>query len=646
MSDSTASTSIKSRISKILFGAMIGLIVLSFAMWGVTDVFTPKTRDAAVLVGDDKITLYEFEKFFSDSLRTENQKNPDARISTKQAYERGFADRIANQLITEKLLQIDADDLGVSVNRRDAVNFIEGLEAYNDIITGKFDKNKLAQSLARNGETRKQYEARVYKALRQGQTLDSITSGIIAPTDYAEQQYKYMTEQRKVKLLHLSPDAIDIGADPTDEELKVFIEDHSTAYIAPEYRKFTLLRVEPSDILADMEVSEEEIKTQFDYKVEVGSLGKEETRSLAQFVLTDKATADVVTATLNAGNDVETVTADMSLDEPIVYTDILQSATTDPNTGEAAFKLAINTAQTVEGSLGTWYAVIVTGITAGETPNLESQRAAILQELKTEKAQAFIYEAQDKVQDALAEGNSIEEAAKVNGISAASFDFVSRAGQTESGDEMVGINDLAGVSKSDLILTEIFTGDIGFEGDIFETKTQGIAAVRVDKIKESVQRPFEDIKEQALTNWRLDKTNTMLGELMASLADRASAGESLEILAASVDKGAEIQETTIVRLGRGLQSLSGESNFRLFEARKGQTIRGTGANGLNRVIGTVTEIIPNAETLIGGIADTLKEQSATTINSDLQQAYRIALAKEYPAQTLEENIKRALGIAE
>ena len=632
---SETSKTIVGSFKTIIMAIVVGLLLVSLAIWGVADAFAPKTRDAAAMVGTEKITLVEFDGFFRRRLRDENKQLPQ-RISTKQAHARGFHTTVLNQLITETLIQLDADALGVEVNRADALRYVEGLEVFNNVMTGKLDEAKLAQRLAQSDarQSRKQFETDVRKALRQAQTMASITTGLIAPNEYATQQYKFMTEQRSVKLLHITREALPTMDDPSDEVLKAYIETNPNAYIAPEYRKFTLLRVETTDVFSDMEASEEEIKDQFDYKIKVGKLGTNETRSLTHFVSQDKAAADIVTASLNGGKTIDAITSELSLEAPVTYTDVLETAVLDPNAGEAAFGGELSKAQTVEGSFGTWYSVIVTDINAGQTPDLESERDAITIEIKTEKAERFIYDIQDKLQTALAEGKTIEEAAKDSGISAASFDFVSRIGETQSGAPMSGDDLLPGVSREDLILKEVFTSDLKFEGDIFETSTKGIAAVRVDAVKESTQRPFADIREQALKQWHLVKANKALGELLNTYAKRIAGGESFESLVASVDKGVSLTETSASRLTRGLPSLSPETNVRLFDARIHDTIRGTGANGLDRVLGVITEIVPNTEILIGSIADTLQEQTSASINNDIQQAYHTAMLKRNPASMM------------
>jgi peptidyl-prolyl cis-trans isomerase D len=225
----------------------------------------------------------------------------------------------------------------------------------------------------------------------------------------------------------------------------------------------------------------------------------------------------------------------------------------------------------------------------------------------------------------------------------ASIDYISRNGVTESGERLDGLPSIAGVATDDLILKEIFLADTGFDGDVFETTGGGIAAVRVDEIKESAPRPFADVREQALAAWHLKKANEALATLSEDLISRASAGEALKDLGKETGVGAEVTEIFMIRAAR-TPGLGSQLIIRLFEARKGQTVRGTADNGLDRIIGQVLVITPNEDAIISGISDTLRGQAAEAINSDIQTAYHSAVLAENPAQTMTINIEKTLGI--
>ncbi|NNC36026.1 MAG: hypothetical protein HKO02_01105 [Hyphomonadaceae bacterium] len=637
--------SIAGSIKNVVMGILIFLLLISLAIWGVSDAFTPNSSDAAAMVGKEKVKLTEFDRSFRNRLREENRTR-EKRITTKEAYNEGLHREVITQMITRTLLNLDADDLGVDVNSRDALAFVESLETFNNELTGKYDKQKAAELLSRqnNGVTVKKFEEDVYNELRLDQTLSSITTGIVAPPDYGKQQYKYMTEQRKVKMITFDRNAIVPPPDPSDDELKQYIENNIARYTAPEYRRFTLLRMELAQALPDMEATDEEIQKLFDYKIRVGQFGTSETRSLLQFIASNEDTANKITAALNAGETMEKIQSDFGVEAPIVFEDILPEATTDPIVGEAGFELAENEAKSVKGSIGSsWYSVQATKITPAIVPTVDGEKETLIAEIKQNNAEKFIYEAQDKIQQGLDEGLTLDEVALANGVSIASYDYVSRAGLNQEDERLEGLGDFEGVALDDKILTEIFTSDVGFEGDVFETTKKGIAAVRVNDILETAPKSFEAVKEQALQNWHLEKADEALAKLSQDVLARVNEGEELDVILADFPTGASIRENILIRASR-VEGVSGALTVQIFDARPGQSFYGLAANGLDRIVGKVITIVPNEDVLVGSIADTFKQQAEKLLNEDIQQAYRAALMDEHPPRSLNENIERVLGI--
>ena len=630
----------------VLFAILIGLLLVSLTIWGVSDAFKPQTRDAAAMVGKEKIPLQEFDRLFQRALSEENKKLPE-RITTKQAYARGLHNTVLTQMVTNRLIKLDADNLGLDVNQRDALKFVEGLNVFNNTITGKFDENKLLSQLYRidRNMSRKQFEEDVFDAIRQEQTISSILAGIATPTEFAREQYKFMTEQRKVKMLVLDRTAITLPDDPSDEDLKAYIAEHQNQYVAPEYRQTTILRLEPTDIAVDVEVSEEEIADQFDYKIKIGKLGSVETRSFSQIVVDTQETADAVTAALNAGTSLDDVLAQFNLDDNIVYTDALASATSDPKTGELAFTMDENSAQTLEGSFGTWYTVYVTGITPAVIPSLDSERATIQEEIRAEKSNKIIYDMQKLIQDSLDSGLSLEEAGREHSVPVASYDYISRIGQNMDGVKLFSNSPTLSIGETDDILKEIFTNDIGFEGDLFETADKGIVAVRVDEIKPSAPREFADIKERALQAWRLEKSNDALEVLMTDIAERVQNGASLDDIALEIGTGANIREVDMMRAVR-TDGLSPQLAARIFDSSKDNVFRGVAANGLDRIVGKIVDVTTNEDAIIDTVLDTLKERTAEQLNGDIQLAYRNAILKQNPVRTMNDNIEQILGVSD
>ena len=235
--------SIGGKIRNVMVGVLIGLLVVAFAVWGVNDVFTQRAGNSVLTIGDTKISTQEFENAFERELQTLNR-DQGSSITNQQAYTRGMHNRVLQTLMTDAVIGIDADALGVGVNRRVARNVVKEIQSFQNELTGEFSEEKLNSLLAQNRITRNQFEDDIFRSLRRQQTVPAIIGGLEAPSEFATQRYNFITEQRKAKILTLAKDAVAEPAEPTEEELRKYVDINGAKYTAPEYRRLTMLRLE------------------------------------------------------------------------------------------------------------------------------------------------------------------------------------------------------------------------------------------------------------------------------------------------------------------------------------------------------------------------------------------------------------------
>lgn len=637
-------TSIGSKIQNVLVGILIALLVLAFAVWGINDVFSPSSRTAVLSVGDEEVTTQEFESAFRRQLTVMTQTD-GRQLPHQEAYDRGIHRQVLQNLLGKKIIEIDANDLGIGVNSKSAREYISDIDAFHDELTGKFSETKLMETLSyqRPPVTRYQFEQDLIHSLRQEQTIPAINGGVVAPLKFAEQRYRYLTEQRKARVLTLNAVAVPPAPEPTDEELQDYIAQNTIRFTAPEYRRVTMIRLEEADMIPDLEIDPAEVQDYFEYKVELGELGSAETRSLAQITAPDEATAQTAADRLANGEDPETVAALMSLIAPITYENVSASAILDPQTAEAAFQMTTGEARAIEGSLGTWYAIVVSQINEAIEPDIETVRAELEAEILTNKAQERLYEITPAIEDVLDTGGTLQEAAEAAGVPYVSIDFVDRSGATQDDRRMLGIDGLEGIAEDENIMTEIFTNDVGFPTDMFQTSTGGWAALQVEDIIESQLRPFEEVKNQATILWKTQKVNEALDDLMLDLAGRLEDGETLDALLAEISNGATLEEHIIVRASPG-RDIGPVVVAGLLDAQVGDIERGPGPTPLTRQIAVLTEITANMDGLAGEYADLLQQQATAAILSDLNQAYQAAVLKDNPLREYPEKVRTTLGL--
>ena len=641
MSAKIGAQSIGAKIRGLMVGILIAFLVIGFAIWGINDVFSPSAKNSIATIGKAEISGDEFEAAFRRELENLGRESGQT-LSHAEAYQQGVHSRVLGGLIQQQVINVDADDLGIGVNRNLAREEVSQIPVFVDELTGKFSEQKYLSALAQNRITRAEFERDVERDLRRAQTIPAIVDGVEAPKAFAELRYKFLTEQRKARVLTLTRDAVPAPGEPDDETLRSFIAEREAAFTAPEYRRVSLIRVEDFDLTPNIEVTDEELAAAFEYKVELGELGSPQMRDVVQIVAPTEDAAQKAAELLKTDQAPDVIASGLGL-EIDSYTDASRDDIVDPETSEAAYAMEESDVRVILGSLGQWYAVKVTKVTAAVVPNIDDMKDELTETLKKEHAQEKLYDLTTQIESAMDEGASLEQIAEQTGIPLQSFDYIDRLGQTQDGLKLSGVAYIKGIAEDDIILTEIFTNDLGFETDLFEPSNGGWAAVRVDDIIDSTLRPFDEIKEQATAMWKTLQIDEAINALMLETAGKAQTGTSLDELAAEIGNGASVEETILVRSAPN-NTLGGTVQVGLLEGNIGDIKRGQGAKPLTRQIAELTAIVANADGLAGQFADALQEQASVAVRSDLQRAYQDAVLDENPLQENPDKIRSLLGL--
>lgn len=630
-------------LKTIGIGIIIVLLTIGLSLFMITDAFKPAGINAMAMVGKEEITIQKFDTNFKRRLNDYNEAN-DTRMTSPEAYERGFASSIMNEMVTQTALTIDADTLDVGVAKKLIRERLEAIPVFQDELTGEFSESKMERVLANNRIFKDDYLESLQSEMLINQVVSGTVAGIKAPLQYAEQRYKFLTEQRKISVLTLTADAVPAPETPSNEVLQAFVDDNVATFTAPEYRSFTLLRMELTDMAPDIKLTEDEVRAQYDYKVEVGQVGTPEYRSVTLINATNETLAIEAVGELKSGKAVADVVTQFGFLEPTEYTDVEETAIIDPAAGATAFAGKTGDITAVEGKLG-WFIVINGEITPSTFPTFEDMREELERDLKKDQATGKLYEVTDAVETSLDEGFTLEETSEKTGASVSAIDYISRLGETQDGLKMDGISVITGVAKDEAILTEVFTNDIGYETNIFDTSKEGYASIRVDDIVDSRVKTLDEVREQATAMWKAEQIDEALTALASDIKTRAEAGETLEAIKDSMTDGVTLEDIILVRSAQA-PSLGPAVTVRAFEAKAGEIVQGDGPANLTRNVVSVNDIISNADNLAGGFADAMQTQATDAISSDIQNAYRMALLRENEVIVFDDKMKLQLGVTQ
>lgn len=298
--------------AKIFTGVLFSLLIASFALWGIGDIFRTGTGGSAVIkVGDQEVGQQEFARTFQREFnRVRQQIGGDLDLET--ARQLGLVDQIVRQTVTRLLFNQKAQDMGLAVSDEQVVQRLRQQSAFQS--AGNFNRQLFEQTLRQSGLTEQRYVELLRSDINRQHLATAATQGLQVPQGMAEALYRYSNEQRIADFVTVRNDSFEV-AEPETSVLQEFYENNNQAFMAPEYRELTVIHMRAEDLLDEVSVSEDELREA--YEARSDELGKPERRHVRQIVFDTQEQAERALASLSEGRTLETVAQEMTDRAPV-----------------------------------------------------------------------------------------------------------------------------------------------------------------------------------------------------------------------------------------------------------------------------------------------------------------------------------------
>ncbi|MCB1520617.1 MAG: SurA N-terminal domain-containing protein [Hyphomicrobiaceae bacterium] len=601
----------------IIAKALFAILILSFAVWGVADVFTGSSQTSIAEVGETPITPDEYQRAFQNELNALSYQ-VGRRISAEQARAFGLDERVLQRLIGSASVDVHARQLGLALSDQAIIDGLQRDPAFHGP-DGKFSRDAVENVMRQLGLT----EAGLIRLRRQEELrrhlTSALTAGSVVPRPMVEEMHAYREETRRIAHFTIDPAKIVKVTAPDEAKLKETYETNKSAFVTPEMRKLAVLILSVEDLKKTVTVTDAEAKAA--YEQEKATYDTPEKRRIQQISFRDKAAAEAAKKAIADGKSfVEAATASGAKESDIDLGLIVKSQIIDPKIADAAFSLPKDGVSDVIEGRFTTAIVRVTDIEPGVESTFDGVKDKVRDKLAGEKARVEIQKLHDEVDDGRSGGQplkAIGERLKLRFVEVAATD---RTNKTPDGKTALE------APAAQQIVAKGFEGQVGIEQEPVELADGGIAWVDVLSVTPPAQKPLETVKDEVKSLYETQERQRQLREAATAFIERIRKGETIEAVAA--DAGGKVETTLPVTRNTTPQGLTRPAIAQAFALAAGGVGTSDSADNSSRVVFQVKDITP-APPPTKEQADKIAAELAKEIENDVVASYVGALQRQY-----------------
>ncbi|WP_334406519.1 peptidylprolyl isomerase [Bradyrhizobium sp. AZCC 2289] len=604
-------------LGKIIMATVMGVLIVSFGVWGIADIFRGFGQSTLAKIGRTEISAEQFRQIYTDKLQQLGRQFGRP-LTMDQARAFGLDRQVLQQTIAEAALDEEARRMGLGQSDAEVMRTI-----YNDPnfkgLNGTFEPARFQSMIRQFGYTEQRYLAEQRRVALRRQIAGTISAGLEPPKVLIDALTRFQNEQRSVEYIKLDTAQAGQIDPPSPETLAAYFDDHKTQFRAPEYRKLSFVVINPEEIGKWADVSDEDAKKAFEQRRD--KLGTPERREVSQMVFPNAEEALAARGRITSGLSFDDLAKERNLNVSDVDLGMIaKSAIIDPAVAEAAFSLPSGeVSQPVQGQFGV--ALVKIGkIEPGVTPTYESFAAQLKKEIATERARAKVAELHNKMEDERGGGASVVEAAQKLGLAAVTIDAVDRSGRMPNG-QLV-----ANIPRGLDVVSQAFNSDVGVDNDPIQFGG-GYVWYDVLGITQSRERTLDEVKDQVEARWRDDQISTKLRAKATEMVEKLEHGGTLAEEAAAV--GSKVETAAGFRRDASLPGVPASVVTAAFRTAKDGVGQTPGAGGSEWIVFRVTDIsVPPVdaasddvkklkETLVRGLTDEQLAQYVTKLESEI-----------------------------
>ncbi|MBM3610412.1 MAG: hypothetical protein FJX18_02660 [Alphaproteobacteria bacterium] len=594
---------------------LLGLIVLSFGVWGISGLFVGQGHQILVAkVGKVEISKQYFLHEVQKRIQAANREMKDANLTLEQAIKIGLTTKILDDMVRQHLVEqeLSSLNLGASEKILSAIT-LQDPAFKND--QGRFDGGKFKAFLSQRGMTEAQYMAHRARTLMEAQFLSAVSSPSKPAGSFSLRLFNDLFQERSITLYTINETALKSHMPSLEkmskESLKDYYDKHLEDYKTEEHRTFSFILIDPKNLEKNYKFSEKDLKAA--YEQQVDNYVVPEKRDLQVFMHKDWKHVKIVSKLLEDGKP---------LPKDIITTlyNISQSELGN-KLGEEAFELqAKETSDVFKNEDGEFQVVKVLKIIPSKTKPFGQVREQVIADLKHQKALDEAAVLIQTIEDSISGGSTLEEIGKTQPVRLENDISITK----KSGEHALKGHPLYHPSMA----KAVFEQEVGEAGPVIELEDGRSYIVNVTHIEPQHVEPFEKVEHRV----RAHLAQHLLKEAVSKKAESMlNQGKMTEAHKKALEADPSVRSIKFPEMTfSGLKEhpdLTQEIRTILWSLQKGESALLIYKN--SPVVGTVTAIKKAvAEKNLGDYAS-LKMEIAELLTRDLLLQYFNALKEKH-----------------
>jgi peptidyl-prolyl cis-trans isomerase D len=511
-------------LGRAVMGVVLGLIAVSFAIWGIGDIFRGFGRSTVAKVGSTEITIDQFRQIYNDRLQ-QLSRQVGRPITPDQARLLNLDQQLAGQLVAEAAIDQRARQLRLNVSDAAVAKQIMADTNFKGP-GGQFDRARFEAMIRQAGYNEPRYAAEQKKLTLRRELAETVGGDLTLPKSYADAYNRYENEQRAIDYVTLDRAKAGDIAPPAPEVLEKYFADNKAQFRAPEYRSIAVMALTPADVIKPEDVSDADARQYYDRNQ--SRYGSAERRDLQQISFPNADEAKAAADRLGAELSFEALAKERGLTEKDIALGLeTKAGIIDKAVAEAAFALKEGeTSAPVKGTFGT-VLIHVIKIEPANIKPFEEVMPAIKQQIATDRSKSELSTRRDKIEDERAGGLRLTEVAQKFNMKATTIEAIDRKGLDPAG------NPVTGLPPGADIITAAFGSDVGVENEPVQLQGGGFVWYEVLKVTPPREQALDDVRAKVEESWRNDQVSEKLKAKAAELVEKLKGGASLNDLAAA-----------------------------------------------------------------------------------------------------------------